>query len=233
VHIDRGHDVIKGTYVIDPSLFVPASFLAPHPESSGPRPNLRVRTENGGIDIDVYVVLGTRPGMGARAGLKAPERVLIQAESTNGSISLRPVRPTPLLSPRRSLDASTHFQRNHTSVPLTLTATSENGGVQVFLSRNFRGVVTQVSKNGTLKTSDAMNAHVSHFSEAHGRRTLFVGDMDPALGGWDASGDHWLGDTVIVESVNGPVKLGWIDETLKAVALREEGPPSRRVSTLF
>jgi hypothetical protein len=71
--------------VIDPSLSVPASFLSPHPESQGPRPNLRLYTRNGSVKADIQIVLGINPG----THVKVPERVLIHAESKNGSVTVR------------------------------------------------------------------------------------------------------------------------------------------------
>jgi hypothetical protein len=61
-----------------------------------------------------------------------------------------------------------------------------------------------------------MMAHVTMFSEIGGRRTLFVGEMDTTHSGWDASGDSWPGDTVNIESKNGTVKIGWVDEEEEA-----------------
>jgi hypothetical protein len=89
-----------------------------------------------------------------------------------------------------------------------MTASTNNGNVKVFLPRTFRGKVTQASSNGSLKMSDAMSTHATVFSEARGRRTIFIGDTDPA----HASGDNWLGGTVTLESSNGQIKIGWVDE---------------------
>jgi hypothetical protein len=57
-----------------------------------------------------------------------------------------------------------------------------------------------------------MRPHISIFTETRGRRILFVGDMDPARGGWDASGNNWLGDAANLDSKHGSIQLGWVDE---------------------
>jgi hypothetical protein len=91
VAIEKVHDSVKGTFLLDPTLVIPSAVLAPLPEDASERDHLRFTSTHGSIAVDVY----------AAAGSAATELVptTILARSTHGSVTLRLVRgssPLPL-----------------------------------------------------------------------------------------------------------------------------------------
>jgi hypothetical protein len=91
VAIERVHDAVKGTFLLDPTLAIPSAVLAPLPEDASERDHLRFTSTHGSIAVDVYAAAGS-----ASAEL-VPATIL--ARSTHGSVTLRLVRgssPLPL-----------------------------------------------------------------------------------------------------------------------------------------
>lgn len=81
VALDKRDGGVKGVWYIDPSLSVPESLLPPlESEESSARKNLMVRTHNGNITAEIYL-LG-----------KGDERALMEVGSHNGGVTVKVVR---------------------------------------------------------------------------------------------------------------------------------------------
>lgn len=79
----RSNQSVKGSFIIDPSLQIPPSLLAPlaYGETDYSRKNLRVESRNGSVEIDVSV---TTRNPEVKAG-----KVSMYVRSSNGSVSTR------------------------------------------------------------------------------------------------------------------------------------------------
>jgi hypothetical protein len=88
MHISKANSAVRGTYVVDPTLAVPEAVLSPRAPDAGPRDNLSLESQNGSVDVDVWIVPAAVPGE------PAPEkgnvgRPSVRAHSQNGSVTLR------------------------------------------------------------------------------------------------------------------------------------------------
>lgn len=63
---------------------------------------------------------------------------------------------------------------------------------------------------GSTKTSDAVGARMTTFSETNGTRRAFVGDYKSS--GWMANPDGWQGDELVVDAKHGSIKLSFLDD---------------------
>lgn len=78
--LDKRNGGIKGVWYIDPSLPVPESLLPPlEPDGYSTRKNLVVRTHNGGVTAEIYL-LG-----------KGDERALMEVGTHNGGVTVKVV----------------------------------------------------------------------------------------------------------------------------------------------
>lgn len=84
-----------------------------------------------------------------------------------------------------------------------------NGSVHVYVPRSFRGPITLTTRNGAIKLSSAVRTQVQVFSDIKGVQRGFLGPFDPAE--WKDS-DHWTGDEITAETMNGHVKVFFDDE---------------------
>ncbi|KAJ7489659.1 hypothetical protein B0H11DRAFT_1804739 [Mycena galericulata] len=217
--LSRSNNTIKGTYVIDPRIQIPAAFLPPlaaDEPTESVRRNLALRTSNGMIDVDLYVVGG------GDGDVKQPSPVTILLRSSNGNISARLRTCTP--------STSTATPAAHP--PLRLTVRTSNGSITLRLPRAFRGPLTVRTRNGAVRFVGALAGAVTEFGEEGGVRRCFVGefgDYAAALsrpldaGSKEAKGgkewgknanaaDAWPGDELTLESSNGGIKLLFDDE---------------------
>ena len=85
VSLIRINESIKGTWLIDPSLSIPSSFLPPRP-AKGDRFNLSLESKNGAIEAEVYLL----PTSHSSTNLS--KFVLIHTQSSNGSVKTRLVK---------------------------------------------------------------------------------------------------------------------------------------------
>lgn len=93
--IRRDNSSIKGDYIIDPQLQIPAELLAPleDGETESGRPNLALRSQNASITADVWVESGVDEDSPVGAGdTKRP--VIIDIKSHNGSATVKLVCST-------------------------------------------------------------------------------------------------------------------------------------------
>ena len=91
VYLSKTNSKIRGSWVVDPAVVIPRDFLPPltSGETELTRKNLSLRSTNGSIHADVFV-LPTSAEVIAAKQLRG--RVLIHASSTNGSILMNIVR---------------------------------------------------------------------------------------------------------------------------------------------
>lgn len=115
--VTRGNDSIRGRYLIDTGLDIPASLLPELDDpkgrgcrcrqkckskaknkrkdeerlGAGERPNLKLRGTNGSIDADVWIVDSKGEDIADVDGQK--RRALVEVKNTNGSVRLQVVRP--------------------------------------------------------------------------------------------------------------------------------------------
>ncbi|KAJ7489666.1 hypothetical protein B0H11DRAFT_2278359 [Mycena galericulata] len=212
--LSPGNGTIKGTYVIDPRIHIPASFLpplAPDEPTESARRNLALHMSNGSIDVDIYVVVG------GDGDIKQPRPVTMLLRSSNGAISARLRTCTP----------STSSGNGAARPPLRLTARASNGSITLRLPRAFRGPLTIRTRNGSVRFAGALAGAVTEFGEEGGVRRCFVGAFgDYAAGrereGWGKKGDAdpWPGDELTLESSNGGIKLLFDDDQIQNEVLR-------------
>ncbi|KAJ7697251.1 hypothetical protein B0H17DRAFT_1052443 [Mycena rosella] len=174
--LSRGNGSVKGSYVIDPRVIVPSLMLPPltADETEATRRNVFLHTSNGSIDVDLWVL--------GDADSKVKVNMLIK--TSNGSLTAK-LHAAPSARP-----------------PIHLKAQSSNGSITLHLPRSFRGPVTILSRNGTIRFSSAVGAATTTFSEADHTRRCFVGDFSD----WTDDG-AWMGDEASIESSNGSVKV--------------------------
>jgi hypothetical protein len=106
---------------------------------------------------------------------------------------------------------TTVSQRNPSNHPLSITALSQNGSVTLSLPRSFVGPLTVRTHNGSYKPTPALDSAVTTFSEHDGLRKSFIGD--PVGSGYLADPEAWQGGEVTMESKNGTLRIGWMDES--------------------
>jgi len=117
--------------------------------------------------------------------LKGRKKVVMNASSNNGSVA-------------------TYIHREGSSPPFILNASSPYGGVAVRIPRSFKGSITASTKHGHVSMSDAVSAQASLVSDLQGVRRIFVGDL--------STRNEETDDVMILESVNGSVKISFEDE---------------------
>ncbi|KAJ7751544.1 hypothetical protein DFH07DRAFT_826354 [Mycena maculata] len=186
------NSTIKGTYVIDPAISIPPLLLPPlaPDETEATRKNAFLHTNNGTIDVDLFVV-----GSGGEDA-KPKGKVHMLLKSSSGRINARlhasaPVRP-----------------------PISLSAHSSNGSINIRVPRSFRGPVTVRTQYGSLKFAGELGAAVTTLNEVNGTHRAFIGDFSDWVGGRGVHGDNkgvgedaWPGDAISVETSNGSVRF--------------------------
>jgi hypothetical protein len=123
--LSRPNSAIRGTYAINPDLYIPPSLLPPlgWDESESDRKNLKLMSSNGAIDIDIFL-LGQSPIDGANPS----RRTLMDVKSANGTVNVKLVRlafvsaPQCVLYMALSRTPSQHLATPFTSPPAPLMA---------------------------------------------------------------------------------------------------------------
>ncbi|KAL5524930.1 hypothetical protein ACEPAF_8799 [Sanghuangporus sanghuang] len=199
--IKRENSSIKGTFVIDAGLTIPDELLSTLQASAstsdssdevtqGPiqteaKKNLYLESINSGITADVWLVDDETEA----SHRDLMERAELELRSRNGSINLK-------------LDSTT-------SRPFSLVVKSKNATAAVALPSDFVGPITLYTVNGSVSLSSVMESRLVIFSEDNGTRKCFVGDYRRT--GY-TGGQRWVGSVAEVGSVNGRVKLSFVDE---------------------
>jgi hypothetical protein len=162
----RLNSSIRGQYVVDPLLPIPPAVLAELPEGEVRR-NLSLETKNGAINAEIWVVNKPREDSPGKQS-----RTTLNVSAWNGSVTVKMVRycPAPHCV-RRLIRESVILQRTlpEGNTPFHLTATSKNGSVTVHVPRTFCGTVSAYTKNGSVSWSNALQPHVTIFSEVSNR----------------------------------------------------------------
>ena len=82
VNLNRANESIRGSWLIDPSLSIPSSFLPP-PPTEGARSNLILESKNGAIDADIYLLPTSH------SNKNTSKFIIIHTQSNNGSVKTR------------------------------------------------------------------------------------------------------------------------------------------------
>ena len=77
IHVDRNHNGISETYVVDPRMTIPASMLTPLEEGED-RKNLSLHSKHGNVQADITIL----PSNDA-------QRTTIRAKSTYGHVKCK------------------------------------------------------------------------------------------------------------------------------------------------
>jgi len=195
VSLSRGNGSIKGSWLIDPSLFIPLSFLPPlrPTEIEGHRRNLLLESRNGAIDVDVFL-----PST-SHSNRNTSKFILIHTQSSNGCVKTK--LHDAILS------------NGQVRLPVRLSTSSFNGPILVHLPRSFCGPLRIKIMNGTVHFSPAIQSHLTVFSEMDRVQRSFLSHFNSSQ--WDI-GAPWEGDELSIESRNGSVKVFFDDEHVEA-----------------
>ncbi|KAG8993714.1 hypothetical protein FRB90_000614 [Tulasnella sp. 427] len=148
--------------------------------------------EDGADNLRLYSHNGNVAGDVVLIG-RGDKRASLVAESKNGNVTLK------LLS--------------RTTCPFRLSANSHNGGVKVYIPRDFIGPLTSATDNGGLDLSDMVKRNHTPFSEDGKICKGFIGDWSSSgYGDVIQAGKEWKGDELVVGSKNGRVKVFYSDE---------------------
>lgn len=195
VYLSTTNTRIRDDWVLDPALVIPRDFLPPlsSGESESTRKNLSLRCTNGGIQADVFVLPTSAEAIAAK---RLRERVLIHASSTNGRIQL-------------------NIHDSGSRLPLSITAATSNGRLDLYLPRSFNGPLRIKLGNGRLNYSKAVGAMLTTFSNVRGVRNSYLGPHDVST--LDRDG-KWEGDELYAESSNGSINVYFDDEATQSSA---------------
>jgi len=188
INLNRANESIKGSWLIDPSLRFPPSFLPP-PPTEGARSNLSLESKNGAIDADIFLLPTSH------SNKNASNVIFIVTQSNNGSVKTR-------LHDTESLNGEVRLA-------VRLSTRSSNGSIHVQLPRSFRGPIRIKNNNGSTRFSAAMQAHLTIFSELDHMHRSFLGNFNPSH---FEIGTPWEGDELSIESKNGSVNVSFDDE---------------------
>ncbi|KAF8997726.1 hypothetical protein BDQ17DRAFT_1309590 [Cyathus striatus] len=186
ISISRTHTSIKETYIIDPTIDVPAFLIPPlkEDETEETRMNLSLEATHGSINATVRLVEG-------EGGIERKrKRVTIAMKSEHGGITAQ-ILDTP------------------TRPPFHIQLQSSNGDIRLHIPRTFHGPITISIKHGSLRFSESLEESLISFGEMDGVCTGFIGDFS-ALSGKEAQ--SWDGDEIYVEAKHGHVRVLFDDD---------------------
>ncbi|KAF7316309.1 hypothetical protein MIND_00149600 [Mycena indigotica] len=174
---------IKGSFAVNPFLDIPGHLLAPLGSGETTRKNLRLKVENGGIDVDVYLV-----GEPTQHNTGPVKRTELHFELCGGFSS------SPLLA------------RIHTPTlrrpPVHISLVSQNGFVSLHLPLSFHGLlrvsIAAGDLNDHITLSAALAPHTTILAEDATSRAYFVGSLGAG---------RWEGDRAEVDAKSGRVRV--------------------------
>ncbi|KAJ2912970.1 hypothetical protein MD484_g7433, partial [Candolleomyces efflorescens] len=185
---------VKGKWVINPTIPLPAPFLQPVDPSQADhiRKNLYLKSHNGAISADVNLV----PTVSDEAPrTEQSQYVVLEAETFNGSATLK-------------LHELNSAYPGKTRLPVQIRLSTFNGSVYVKIPRSFRGMIVSQSWCGSTKLSDQVRAQVAYERDESRIKRLFIGELDEA----DFSESSWSGDDLNAETRNGSIYVRYEDE---------------------
>jgi len=179
---------VKGTWVIDPSLKIPTSLLAPllEGQTESDRRNLNVESKNGHVNADIFITPFDFSSDSKEVGRK---RTTIYVKSSDGSVT---AKLHDCQSPR---------------LPFYLNAYSSDGHVTVHIPRSFHGLIVIASHHGHCKFSEEITKQLTVFSDVGKTRKAFLGDFSGLR-----DDEAWEGDEIMLESKDGSVWVHFDDE---------------------
>ncbi|EIW77360.1 hypothetical protein CONPUDRAFT_84470 [Coniophora puteana RWD-64-598 SS2] len=185
LYISEQYNSLKGSYAIDPSMSIPSSVLPKleDDETELDRKNLRLRTGNGSINVDILLV--------SLQGSAAPDditrnRATLEASSEYGSVNIR-------------------LRTSGSVPPFHLKAHSSTGSLTINIPRSFHGFLKLKKQYSSIKLSDELAAESTALSAVDGVSMWFIGDFASFQGEWE-------GDEVEADTVHGSIKLRYVDE---------------------
>ncbi|KAG1729510.1 uncharacterized protein EDB91DRAFT_811235 [Suillus paluster] len=185
------HSSMKGEYVIDPCMSIPASLLPPlrPEESEADRKNLCLRSTNGSVNAEVWLL---RARDGQPYDPKRPaKRTILDVSSEHGAVIVR-------------------VQTIHGAAPFLLTISAKNGTANVTLPRSFHGLLLLSTRHGSVSLADTLSENCTHLSQVDLTRRYFVGDLSMV------NDSDWTGDELRVEAEHGRIRVKYIEEDTKA-----------------
>lgn len=202
--MNQRNGAIRGTYIVDPSLHplpvpreegglvdivkvcIAALGVGVPPVAEGERKNLYLHTQDGSVDVDVWLV-----GHKDRSSKGSGKRTLLHVSSNDGSITTKV----------QAIDAID---------PFSLNVFTKDGKITVLLPRSFHGPITMTSGDGSCTLSDDMLKTSTYLGVADRTTRYFVGQYSPS-----SMQQVWEGDEVKVETRDGNIRLRYVDEVVQ------------------
>ncbi|KAL4261045.1 hypothetical protein AB1N83_007366 [Pleurotus pulmonarius] len=206
LNVSRENESIRGTYVVDPQLEIPAALLALPSTEGGrgnkdkERMNLVLETKEGDIDVTVHIVgeNGNADGLpGSSAEIE--QKVKVKMRSFKGSVTCRIV----------PIDESNDLGQAVTRPRFIVYASADNGCANILLPRSFAGSISAFaglspSPRGPIELSPDLRRNARILMDTD-RKRFFVGDFTQ----FDK---HSSWDAVSIGVSSGSVKVGYSDE---------------------
>lgn len=193
----RASASIKGDFTVNPYLHVPAALLSPTPPSAREdlgRKNLKLEVENGGIDVNVFLIGDPTPDATTTA-LRTTLDLKIKGNEGTTFPLIAKIHTPMLLRP-----------------PFHFSAAGIDGYHALHLPPSFHGLVTIKVAAGDLDAhislSRGFGCNSTILSETATARSYFVGE----LGGWAKDKHGWDGDRVDMSVAKGTVRLQILGE---------------------
>ncbi|KAG1771980.1 hypothetical protein EV702DRAFT_629757 [Suillus placidus] len=191
LHLFNENSAIKGGYIIDPGMNIPASLLPPlcPEESEVDRKNLSLHSKNGSVNAEIWL-LGARDAQ--PFGSKKPtKRTILDIGSEHGTVTAR-----------------VHTIQG--AMPFLLNISARDGAVNVTLPRSFNGLLLLTSRHGSVSLADALSENCTHLSQVDLTRRYFVGDLSTV------DDSDWTGDELRVEATHGRIWIKYVEEHASA-----------------
>ncbi|THU96197.1 hypothetical protein K435DRAFT_858796 [Dendrothele bispora CBS 962.96] len=222
VSINQPLGSIDCTYIIDPLVQIPKSFLpklAPGvPEHS--RKNLSLRTKVGAIFADVTLWHDDSVQRTEKMDKEGKKKwVNMEMKALVGAVCVKVAFSSLAhLVPGPECDSSTDdsYQRDPTPIPSSerppflLRCSTRTGQVFVQLPKTFHGFISITTAVGSVNLSKNIKQTARWVDSGMRKRKCFVGDISRLSD--EDSRDLWSGDEVKLETPFGSVDISYIDE---------------------
>ncbi|KAF9558565.1 hypothetical protein CPC08DRAFT_638884 [Agrocybe pediades] len=210
LHVSQVNSLVKGSWIIDPTITIPPSFLRPLDIGSGEteetRKSLVLESQNGAVDGDIYI-MPTSEADRDKLRAEGRRKIYLYATSRNGNVSAR-------------FHDAVSSDNTARRLPLYVHCGTRNGNAVVHVPRSFEGPINVRLQNGNVRFSSGLEPSVTTLSSVNGVRRNFLGDFSAASKAENVEGEQWLGDELHVESRNGNVKICYDDEVDTSMAGR-------------